>query len=82
MSEDVRKQDDWQFQQATGIAAAQIGTGDLTEAAGRLVTAASEVGESVHDTALMVLEGRLRLASPGRTASPRRSLRFRSGGKT
>jgi hypothetical protein len=61
-------QRDWQVQRATGIAANQIGTRDLSEASGRLVSLAAELGESVHDTALMVVEGRLRLARPGRAA--------------
>ena len=65
---DVGQQDDWHFDQATGIAASQIGTSDLAEVSGRLVAAATKIGESVHDTALMVVEGRLRLTSPSRVA--------------
>ena len=62
---DAGQQHDWLFDQATGIAATQIGTSDLSEVSGRLVAAATKIGESVHDTALMVTEGRLRLTRPG-----------------
>lgn len=65
---DLGQQDDWHIDQATGIAATQIGTSDLTEVSGRLAAAATKIGESVHDTALMVIEGRLRLAGPGGAA--------------
>ena len=65
---DAGQQHDWHFDQATAIAATQIGTSDLSEVSGRLVAAATKIGESVHDTALMVVEGRLRLTSPSRVA--------------
>ena len=66
---DVGQQDDWHFDQATEIAAGQIGTSDLIDVSDRLVDAAAKIGESVYDTALMVVEGRLRLAGPGRDAT-------------
>jgi hypothetical protein len=62
---DVGPQDDWHLDQATGIAATQIGTSDFSEVSGRLIDAAAKIGESVHDTALMVTEGRLRFTRPG-----------------
>ena len=53
---------DWEFHRATGMVAAQIDTHDMAEAAGRLVAVAAQVRESVHDTALLVLDRRLRLS--------------------
>ena len=53
---------DWLVQGAIGMVAAQIGTHDMTEASARLAAAATEVGESIHDTARLVLDRRLRLA--------------------
>ncbi len=52
---------DWAFHQATGMVSVQIGVVDMAEAARRLVEAAAEIGESVRDTALLVLDRRLRL---------------------
>jgi hypothetical protein len=55
---------DWLFHQATGMVAAQIDSDDMATAAARLIATADEIGESVHDTARLVLDRRLRL-SPG-----------------
>ena len=52
---------DWEFHQATGMVAAQIGTHDMNEAAIWLVAASAEIDESPHDTAMRVIERRLRL---------------------
>ena len=47
--------DDWQFHQATGMVAAQIGIDDMDEAASRLVALAVARHESIHDTARAVI---------------------------
>ena len=60
---DTAYQYDWEFHGATGMVAAQIETHDMAEAAARLVAVAAQVRESVHDTAVLVLDGRLRLSS-------------------
>jgi hypothetical protein len=57
----VRYLEDWEFHQATGMVAAQIGTNDMNEAALWLVAASAEIDESPHDTALRVIDRQLRL---------------------
>jgi hypothetical protein len=52
---------DWEFHQATGMVAVQVGTHDMTEAALWLVAASAEIDESPHETAMRVIERRLRL---------------------
>ena len=53
---------DWEFQRATGMVAVQTNNPDMDEAGRRLIALAAEVGESVHDTALMILDRRLRMS--------------------
>jgi hypothetical protein len=53
--------DDWEFHQATGMVAVQIGTWDMAEAAIRLIAAARTVGSSPHELALLVIGGQVRL---------------------
>jgi hypothetical protein len=52
---------DWQFHQATGMVAAQLGV-DMATAADRLFEAAAERGEPAEDTVSAVLGRRLRLS--------------------
>jgi len=61
-SDDVARRCDWEFHQATGMVAVEIDTPDMTKAAARIVAAAADIGESVHDTALLLLDRRLRLS--------------------
>lgn len=51
--------DEWEFHQATGMAAAQLGGHDMNEAASRLIATAAQLGQPVHDTALAVIDPRL-----------------------
>jgi len=53
--------EDWEFHQATGMVAVQIGTHDMAEAARRLVVVSAEIDESPHDTALRVIDREVRL---------------------
>jgi hypothetical protein len=53
--------DEWTFHQATGMVAVQIGTNDVEEAARRLIALAAERDETVHATASLVVDRRLRL---------------------
>jgi len=53
--------DDWEFHQATGMVAVQVHTWDMGEAASRLIALAAVRGESVHDTALLVISRQLQL---------------------
>jgi hypothetical protein len=46
----------------------------MTKAAARLIAAAAEVGESVHDTALLILDRRLQLFAAGIAPSAPRQL--------
>ena len=54
--------EDWEFHQATGMVAVQIGTHDMFEAALQLIALAVQRHESPHDTALPVIGRQLRLA--------------------
>jgi len=54
--------DDWEFHQATGMLSVQMGTHDMAEAAIRLIALAVERRESPHNTALLIIDHRLRLA--------------------
>jgi len=47
---------DWQFHQATGMVAAQIGTNNMVEAANRLLDEAVVLGKTPHDVALLVID--------------------------
>ena len=63
MPEDVESYlEDWEFHQATGMVAVQIGTHDMVEAAFQLIALAVQRHESPHDTALPVIGRQLRLA--------------------
>jgi hypothetical protein len=53
---------DWDFHQATGMIAAQLGMFNMAGAAQRLISLAVELDESVHDTALLVLDRRVRFS--------------------
>jgi len=69
MPEDVESYlEDWEFHQATGMVAVQIGTWDMVEAAFQLIAAAKVIGKSPHDAAVLVIERKLRLdrAAPTR----------------
>ena len=52
---------DWQFHQATGMLAAQLGTHDMAAAAARLLLLAEERRESARDIVRAVIERRLRV---------------------
>jgi len=51
---------DWAFHQATGVVAAQLDT-DIQTASEKILSTAAEIGESPHETALLILDRRLRL---------------------
>ncbi len=53
--------EDWEFHQATGMVAAQIGTCDMVEAAFQLIAAAKGLGVSPHAAALFVIDRQLRI---------------------
>jgi hypothetical protein len=61
----VDLREDWQFHQATGMVAVQIGSPDMEKGARRIVAIAAERGESAHDVAVSVIEGRLRISEAG-----------------
>jgi len=62
MPEDVESYlEDWEFHQATGMVAVQIGTWDMVEAAIRLIAAARALGKSPHDAALLVIDHQVRV---------------------
>jgi len=57
--------EDWEFHQATGMVAVQIGSPDMEKGARRIVAVAAERGESAHDVAVLVIEGHLRISEAG-----------------
>lgn len=67
MSDDVviDLREDWEFHQATGMVAVQIGGADMEKGARRIVAVAAERGESAHDVAVLVIEGHLRISEAG-----------------
>jgi hypothetical protein len=57
--------EDWQFHQATGMVAVQIGTSDMVEAAFQLIAASRGLGISPHEAALLVIDHQLRVGFGG-----------------
>ena len=55
------RDDDWEVHQATGMVAAQIGTWNMSEAAARLMAVATARGQSLYDTALLVVSRQLQV---------------------
>jgi len=62
LPEDVESYlEDWEFHQATGMVAVQIGTWDRVEAAFQLIATAKGLGLSPHAAALLVIDRQLRV---------------------
>ena len=68
----VSRRLDWEFHQATGMVAAQLDLHDMDLAAHYLALAADQCGESLHDTALVIVDrrGRLRRGAEGVSLVP------------
>lgn len=53
--------DDWEFHQATGMVAVQIGTCDMDQAACQLLSSATLWGLSAHELAILVIDRQVAL---------------------